>query len=380
MVETKAKETFKIFENGEVIEDKDLISYYKLRLLEIKNRQNLLGQFTAEGKYVFSPEIKKALVKIKKLIVSSDETSFFAQATIGQVVLSFRVNTWTSGNDAIANLYFDEQFNDDRQLNSFIAQYVSENDNGFIGRVKSVFNLVEEIDQLENDNLDVIEQELAKSEQQFKQSSYLYEIEAQYLMLDIIEKLKKGGEEEKKLLEVLLRQYEIEKTKPEKQFVHLRLKHFFEEYLTKENKFVEFFEKNKEIARSARGYVRDIEIFDESAKMKKSEIKTVTASKPSAKKAKAPSYKPPKTNAPYKYKPQKPQKDKAKKKDKPKVFLGFPKKKDDTKAGIKAREILTPAKPKPAPIKPTKNVANALIREAYDQTKKEASLIQDITR
>ena len=53
MVETKAKETFKIFENGEVIEDKDLISYYKLRLLEIKNKQNLLGQFTAEGKYVF---------------------------------------------------------------------------------------------------------------------------------------------------------------------------------------------------------------------------------------------------------------------------------------------------------------------------------------
>lgn len=380
MEETKAKETFKIFENDEVIEDKDLISYYKLRILEIKNKQKLLGQFTADGKYVFSPEIKKALVKIKKLIVSGDETSFFAQVAIGAVVLSFRVNTWTAGNDAIANLYFDEQFNDDRQLNSFIAQYVSENDNGFIGRVKSVFNLVEEIDQLENDNLDVIEQELTKSEQQFKQSSYLYEIEAQYLMLDIIEKLKKGGEEEKKLLELLLQQYEIEKLKPEKQFVHLRLKHFFEEYLLKEKKFVEFFEKNKEIARSAKGYVRDIEIFDESAKMKKPQTKTVETAKSSAKKAKAPSYKPPKTNAPYKYKPQKPKKDKAKKKDKPKVFLGFPKKKDDTKAGIKAREILTPAKPKPAPTKPTKNVANLLINEASDQTKKEASLIQDITR
>lgn len=380
MVETKAKETFKIFENGEVIEDKDLISYYKLRLLEIKNKQNLLGQFTAEGKYVFSPEIKKALVKIKKLIVSSDETSFFAQATIGQVVLSFRVNTWTSGNDAIANLYFDEQFNDDRQLNSFIAQYVSENDKDFITRVKSVFNLVEEIEQLENDNLDVIEQELAKSEQQFKQASYIYEIEAQYLMLDIIEKLKKGGEEEKKLLELLLQQYEIEKLKPEKQFIHLRLKHFFEDHLLKDGKFVTFFEKNKEIAKSAKGYVRDIEIFDESAKMKKPQTKTVETAKSSAKKAKALSYKPPKTNAPYKYKPQKPQKDKAKKKEKPQVFLGLPKNKSQTKNQDLSKSIYSVKKPKEASTKQSKNVANLLINEASDQTKKEASLIQDMTR
>lgn len=379
MEETKAKETFKVFENDEIIEDKDLISYYKLRLLEIKNKQKLLGQFTADGKYVFSPEIKKALVKIKKLIVSGDETSFFAQVTISSFVLSFRVNTWVAGKDAIANLYFDEQFNEDRQIKSFVAQYVSENDGDFLKRVKTVFNLVEEIEELEKDDTEILESEIAKCDKGFMQSSFIYEIEAQYLMLDIIEKLKKGGEEEKKLLELLLQQYEIEKLKPEKQFIHLRLKHFFEEQLLKDGKFATFFEKNKEIARSAKGYVRDIEVFDESAKVKKPEKKVATVNKSSAKKAKSASYKPPKTNSPYKYKPQKASKQKEKKKDKPKVFLGLPKKTGDANAEVKTREILTPAKPKPVSAKPSVDL-NIFIKAANDQANKEASLNQTMIR
>ena len=151
MAEEKAVETFKTFENEETLRDKDLITYYKLRLLEIKQKQRLLGNFTDDGKYVFSPEIKKALVKIKKLITSSDETSFFAQVAISSVVLSFRVNTWVAGSDAIANLYLDEKFSEDRQIQSFVAQYVAEYDRTFLDRVKKVFNLFEEVDELELD-------------------------------------------------------------------------------------------------------------------------------------------------------------------------------------------------------------------------------------
>ena len=247
MAEEKTVETFKTFENEETLRDKDLITYYKLRLLEIKQKQRLLGNFTDDGKYVFSPEIKKALVKIKKLITSSDETSFFAQVAISSVVLSFRVNTWVAGSDAIANLYLDEKFSEDRQIQSFVAQYVAEYDSTFLDRVKKVFNLFEEVEELELDEESPIKEEVLKCEKEFEAKSYIFEIEAQYMMLEIMEKLKKGGEQEKQPLQLLERQLEIEKLKPEGRFVYINLKHFFEHELLKNNKFSELFEQNKEL-------------------------------------------------------------------------------------------------------------------------------------
>ena len=42
MAEEKTVETFKTFENEETLRDKDLITYYKLRLLEIKQKQGVV--------------------------------------------------------------------------------------------------------------------------------------------------------------------------------------------------------------------------------------------------------------------------------------------------------------------------------------------------
>ena len=363
MAEEKTVETFKTFENEETLRDKDLITYYKLRLLEIKQKQRLLGNFTDDGKYVFSPEIKKALVKIKKLITSSDETSFFAQVAISSVVLSFRVNTWVAGSDAIANLYLDEKFSEDRQIQSFVAQYVAEYDSTFLDRVKKVFNLFEEVDELELDEESPIKEEVLKCEKEFEAKSYIFEIEAQYMMLEIMEKLKKGGEKEKQLLQILERQLEIEKLKPEGRFVYINLKHFFEHELLKNKNFAQFFEQNKDLQKSMKGYVRDIEVFDEAAKKiaKPIETKAKTAA---PKKAKGASYKPPKIRAPYKYKPQKAKKAKPAKKDKPKDFLGLPKK------SAQAEKPAPAPKPKPAP---------AVIAPKSDKEKNLESLLKGLS-
>ena len=82
------------------------------------------------------------------------------------------------------------------------------------------------------------------------------------------------------------------------------------------------------------------------------------------KKAKGASYKPPKIRAPYKYKPQKAKKAKPAKKDKPKDFLGLPKK------SAQAEKPAPAPKPKPAP---------AVIAPKSDKEKNLESLLEGLS-
>lgn len=321
--------SWKTFESEEILTDKNLISYYKLRLLEIKQRQKLLGEFNDAGKYVLSDEIKKTLVKLPKQILSQDDQDLACELVLKNITLNFHVKIWRAGGNAVANLYFDERFNEQKQLHSFIAQYVAGYDETFYGRVKQVFNLVEDMSEFVNEETDLIEKQVEKQEEELAERSLILEIQAQYFVLDIFEKLKNSGKRGQAILSKMMEFYDQEKEGPGKDTLYSRLLDLFNREVMATGGFASFYQEVPELRKPFNDYSKQILTFDvANAKLKKYE-ETVLAPKSAggaAKGGKSSSrgggYKPPKAVGPYKYKVDKPAK-----KDKPKptkdIMLGF---------------------------------------------------------
>lgn len=88
------KETWKVFGSDEILEDKELIDYYKLHLYDEKLINKLLGEFTDKGEYVLPDDVKTPLVKVKKLITFSGENSYAAETPVKNQTMRFLVKYW----------------------------------------------------------------------------------------------------------------------------------------------------------------------------------------------------------------------------------------------------------------------------------------------
>ncbi len=330
MEDTRAvQQSWKSFESDEVFTDKTLIEYYKLRLLEIKQKQKLLGQFTEDGKYVLSASIKKALVSLKKQIRFKGDDTLECLVTLKNIELSFTVQFWKTADKAVANLYFNESFSSDKPLKSFIAQYVASYDDTFFIRVKKVFNLFEDISELSYEQNDEIEKEYENMEQERKERELLLEIQSQYFILAMFESLQSSGERGQKILHRLKTLYDQEKEKPGNDLLYTKLREAFDKMVMETGGFNSLRDEIKEFDNNIKFYSKQIIGFDEANAKLKKYAETVnkdqkksagaTSSKPKSSGAK---YKPPKTVGPYKYTTAK-----AKKPDKPKakadIMLGF---------------------------------------------------------
>lgn len=337
MEDTRAvQQSWKSFESDEIFTDKTLIEYYKLRLLEIKQKQKLLGQFTEDGKYVLSASIKKALVSLKKQIRFKGDDTLECLVSLKNIELSFTVQFWKTADKAVANLYFNESFSSDKPLKSFIAQYVASYDDTFFIRVKKVFNLFEDISELSYEQNDEIEKEYENMEQERKERELLLEIQSQYFILAMFESLQSSGERGQKILHRLKTLYDQEKEKPGNDLLYTKLRQAFDKMVMETGGLNALRDEIKEFDNNIKFYSKQIIGFDEAnAKLKKyaetvnqeqKKSADATSSKPKSSGAK---YKPPKTVGPYKYttaKAKKPDKPKAKPKD---FMLGF--KKNETK-------------------------------------------------
>lgn len=330
MEDTRAvQQSWKSFESDEVFTDKTLIAYYKLRLLEIKQKQKLLGQFTEDGKYVLSASIKKALVSLKKQIRFKGDDTLECLVTLKNIELSFTVQFWKTADKAVANLYFNESFSSDKPLKSFIAQYVASYDDTFFTRVKKVFNLFEDISELSYEQNDEIEKEYENMEQERKERELLLEIQSQYFILAMFESLQSSGERGQKILHRLKTLYDQEKEKPGNDLLYTKLREAFDKMVMETGGFNSLRDEIKEFDNNIKFYSKQIIGFDEANAKLKKYAETVnqeqkksagaTSSKPKSSGAK---YKPPKTVGPYKYTTAK-----AKKPNKPKptkdIMLGF---------------------------------------------------------
>lgn len=392
MEDTRAvQQSWKSFESDEVFTDKTLIAYYKLRLLEIKQKQKLLGQFTEDGKYVLSASIKKALVSLKKQIRFKSDDTLECLVTLKNIELAFTVQFWKTADKAVANLYFNESFSSDKQLKSFIAQYVASYDDTFFTRVKKVFNLFEDISELSYEQNDEIEKEYENMEQERKERELLLEIQSQYFILAMFETLQSSGERGQKILHSLKTLYDQEKEKPGNDLLYTKLREAFDKMVMETGGFNSLRDEIKEFDNNIKFYSKQIIGFDEANAKLKKYAETVnkeqkksagaTSSKPKSSGAK---YKPPKTVGPYKYttaKAKKPDKPKGKAKD---IMLGFKPSADASKVTfqkpiptISQEQNVEQAKPDlnvGAPIKPIQQskVANTEAKaESSDKLEKD---------
>lgn len=195
------KETWKVFGSNEILQDKNLIEYYKLHQFDVKLKNELLGNFTSEGKYLLPDEIKKMLVGVKKLITYSGEDSYFAESEIKTSSLRFAVKYWSVKDLGIANLYFIENI-DGEDIQTFVAQYASEKNESFLVKVKSVFNLVSEASELEDKYLKEIEEQYNFLKVKKTERDFVVELQSEYYLYEIFQILKKeGGEKSRKIAE-----------------------------------------------------------------------------------------------------------------------------------------------------------------------------------
>ena len=146
-LEQEKKELYKVFWSGEDVSAEYLSEYYKNELERIKHENGLMGEFKASGKYVFSPEVKRGLIAIKKKIEDKKDNTYLLISKTTQTLFSFKMRIFeVEGQKDLlaANLYLIEIVDDERMeksLITFVAQYVDLNNDEFINKVKYMFNI-----------------------------------------------------------------------------------------------------------------------------------------------------------------------------------------------------------------------------------------------
>lgn len=304
MENTEEKISYKVFWSGEEISTEYLAKFYENELDEIKKDNLLLGTFSADGKYSFSSETKKALIAIKKKIDDSKDNSYFVLSKATKSVFTFKMRIFEVDEDFLAaNLYLIEVADDlrfEKPLKTFVAQYVDKNNSEFLARAKYVFNIVIDDDFLEKDkeeNEEIIKPITIMETLDLQTQTIL----AKVFVEEMMQELENCGEKGKKVLEVLQAEKETvveegqEKPK-EPNYIELKKKMLAEieknggiKAIIDENpKIEEVVKKNNDriAANKELDKVKEIsmpEVKKEEKKEEKKEDKKAPAKKPAAK-------------------------------------------------------------------------------------------------
>lgn len=257
------KETWKVFGSDEILEDKDLIDYYKLHLYDEKLINKLLGEFTAKGEYVLPDDVKTPLVKVKKLITFSGENSYAAETPVKNQTMRFLVKYWYVEKMGIASLYFIENI-DGEDLKTFVAQFIGKNNSDFLTRVKAAFNLNSDIDEFADDYFDQLQQKYDFLAAKKAERDFVVEIQSEYYLREMLELLKeKGGEKGKAIAEQI--EQEIEAKMPlinkEGMYTSLRLK--MDKLIIASGGFNELKKVITTLPKAVQNYTKPVKDYDE---------------------------------------------------------------------------------------------------------------------
>lgn len=260
------KETWKVFGSDEVLEDKDLIEYYKLHQYDEKLFFELLGEFTSDGKYALPEDIKKTLVGVKKLVTHAGENSYFAETEIKTQTLRFAVRYWFADDKAIANLYFIENFYGE-DMQTFVAQYVGENNESFLVKVKAVFNLTNEYNELEDECLDEIEKQYEFLAEKRAERDFVVELQSQLYVQEFLEILKqKCGDKGKKIAKEVETDLEEKKQLISKEGMYTAAKLKIDRLIIKEGGFGALKQTLPTLPKVVQTYTKPVKDYDDITK------------------------------------------------------------------------------------------------------------------
>lgn len=260
------KETWKVFGSDEVLEDKNLIEYYQLHQFDEKLNNRLLGEFTGEGAYVLPDEIKKTLVKVKKLIIHSSENSYLAETVIKTRGIRFLIKYWAVDDKGVANLYFIEHL-DGEEMQTFVAQYIGEKDESFLVRMKGAFNLQNDVDEFEDQYLEDLETQYSILERQKAERDFVVELQSEFYLYEILAVLKEqGGEAGKKIANQIEIEIEEKKqlTNKEGLYTNARLK--MDKMILAAGGFKQLGQKIPQLPKLVQNYTKPVKDYDDISK------------------------------------------------------------------------------------------------------------------
>ena len=257
------KETWKVFGSDEILEDKELIDYYKLHLYDEKLINKLLGEFTDKGEYVLPDDVKTALVKVKKLITFSGENSYAAETPVKNQTMRFLVKYWYVEKMGIANLYFIENL-DGEDMRTFVAQFIGENNSDFLTRVKAAFNLNSDIDEFADDYFDQLQQKYDFLAAKKAERDFVVEIQSEYYLREMLELLKeKGGEKGKAIAEQIEQEIEEKKLLINKEGMYTLLRLKMDKLIIASGGFNELKKVIITLPKAVQNYTKPVKDYDD---------------------------------------------------------------------------------------------------------------------
>lgn len=363
-------------ESGEVLENSDLIEYYKLHRLDEKYQNKLLGEYNAEGKYVLPEELKMPLVKLKKRLTEKQDDVIVCQSELKNKTIEFKIKFWEAGSEGVASLYMIEHA-DEKEIVSFVAQYIGQAEEGFVEKVKKAFSVFNDVEDFSDEFADKIDELIEGLSRKHDERCFVVELQSEYFVMEMLELLKEGGEKSKRIYEKLAALYEQQKGMINKGQMFTRLRHELDKMIIAEGGFNEIVKENPKFVKATMVFTKPVKEYDRiseklEALSQPKEVKKAAAAKKKAAAAKG--AKLPKPKAPYQAKAGKDaKKDKEKAKDDIMLKYKEEKKKDafeTPKAETPKKEPVKqePAqeKPKPTLKKPAFNLDDILAQHGQE--------------
>ena len=376
---TDEKREIPVFGKKQDSIEKILDDFEKLYEDEICASNNLLGRFV-EGKYVISREIKEDLVKHKKILTSEEDKKTYCILRHEYDVFHLTLFIDEFGEEKqVAKLYLIEKIQEeDIDLKSFIAEFISDKRPDFMFKAQAVFNIVltdeskgKDDDEDEFEDLKNIQKKIVENQKQKEEDlEFMTEMYSETYVKKMIEELKKMGPKGEKILKEF--KEKVEKQKAEEKVsskVYTKLKKQLDVIIKKNGGLKELVKQNPNITKVVKEYTEPIKAYKQLMKkdvvvgkpdkeVKKEEKSSSPSKKPAAKAKKAEAKKAPAKKAPAKKADKKEAKKPAKKKDKKKddknKYKGLAFLKKDSKKEEKAEQKTTKTPPtkKATPQKP----------------------------
>ena len=302
-------------EGGEVLENGDLIEYYKLHRLDEKYENKLLGEYNAEGKYVLPEEIKMPLVKVKKRLTEKQEDVIVCQSELKHKTIEFKIKFWKVEKEGVASLYMIEHAGES-EIVSFVAQYIGQAEEGFVEKVKKAFSVFNDIEDFSDEFAETIDKLIEEMSRKYDERCFVVELQSEYFVMEMLELLKDGGLMCQRIYEKFSALYEQQKGLINKGQMFTRLRHELDKMIIAEGGFNELVKENPKFIKTTLVFTKPVKEYDRiserlDALSQPKEVKKAAAAK---KKAAAKAASLPKAKSPYQAKAGKA--DKAKKEEK----------------------------------------------------------------
>ncbi len=263
MADTRVQKVFlKVHGSGEVLENPSLIDYYRLHQIDEIYFNKLLGDFNAEGKYNIDADVKKALIKVRKLITEVTEEKYVAISEFKYVGLNFMVKYWQGeNNQGIANLYLIERLDGD-ELTTFVAQYISEYNQEFKMRVKTAFNLLNDIEDFEDEYSQQIDALCQARAEKHAEREYVVEIQSEFYIKELLRMLEEGGEQAQKVAEEFKPIMNQKLAEENKSGVFSKLRIKLDKIIIKHGGFNALTKENPDFVKVSQIFTKPIKRFD----------------------------------------------------------------------------------------------------------------------